>query len=79
MLLFAAHFHWAKEILLQGGVEGKTVAYIGVLLALEAIVKNRWGVAFLWAGAAGAFHVLVGGWTVVALGLAWLAGRDRPA
>jgi hypothetical protein len=30
-------------------------------------------------GAAGAFHVLVGGWTAVAIGLAWIfTGRERP-
>jgi hypothetical protein len=79
MLLLAEHFHWSKELVLRGGVEGKTVAYVGVLLALEAIVQNRWWAALLWAGAAGAFHVLVGGWTAVAISLAWLAaGRERP-
>jgi hypothetical protein len=80
MLLFAEHFHWSKEILLRGGVEGKTIAYIGVLLALEAIIKDHWRAALVWAGAAGAFHVLVGGWTVVALGLAWIfTGSRRPS
>ena len=40
----------------------------------------RWQAALLWAGAAGAFHVLVGGWTVVALVLAWaLSGASRPS
>ena len=79
MLLLAHHFHWAKELIFSGGVEGKTVAYIGVFLALEAAVGNRWGAAVLFAGAAAAFHVLVGGWTAIAIGLAWLAaGRERP-
>jgi hypothetical protein len=80
MLLLAQHFHWSKEILLRGGVEGKTVAYVGVLLALESIVRNRWRTALLCAGGGAAFHVLVGGWTVVAIGLAWIAsGRERPS
>jgi hypothetical protein len=79
MLLFARHCHWAKELVLRGGVEGKTVAYVLVFLALEAIVRNRWRAALLHSGAAGTFHVLVGGWTAIAIGLAWLAsGRERP-
>lgn len=79
MLLFARHCHLAKELVLRGGVEGKTVAYVLVFLALEAIVRNRWRAALLFAGAAGTFHVLVGGWTAIAIGLAWLAsGRERP-
>src|SRR5262249_21697926 len=79
MLLLAHYFHLAKEIILRGGVEGKTLAYAGVFLALEAMVRNCWRSALLWAGAAAAFHVLVGGWTAVAIGLAWLAsGRERP-
>ena len=42
--------------------------------------EDRWRAALLLAGAAGAFHVLVGGWTAVAIGLAWLlAGKERPA
>ena len=28
-----------------------------MFLALEAVVRARWQAAFLWAGAAGAFHV----------------------
>lgn len=79
MLLLLRNFHLAGEWIV-GGVEAKGFAYVLVFLALEAVVRGVWPVAILLAGAAGAFHVLVGGWTVVALGLAWLfAGRERPS
>jgi len=78
LLLFLRNFHLAGEWVV-GGVEAKGFAYVLVFLALEAIVRGRWSAALLLAGAAGAFHVLVGGWTVIAICLAWLmAGKDRP-
>jgi hypothetical protein len=78
MLFFLRNFHLAGEWIV-GGVEAKGFAYVLVFLALEAASKNQWRAALLLAGAAGAFHVLVGGWTAVALGLAWLVSRgDRP-
>jgi hypothetical protein len=55
-----------------GGFEAKCPAYVLVLLGLERVARNRWGQAFLLLGAASAFHVLVGGWAVVAVGIAWL-------
>ncbi|HZN33643.1 MAG TPA: DUF6798 domain-containing protein [Pirellulaceae bacterium] len=79
MLLLLRNFHLAGEWIV-GGVEAKGFAYVLVFLALEAIVRGSWRAALLLAGAAGAFHVLVGGWTVVAIGAAWLlAGKERPA
>jgi hypothetical protein len=78
LLLFLRNFHLAGEWIV-GGVEAKGFAYVLVFLALEAIVKDRWRGALLFAGAAGAFHVLVGGWTTVAIGLAWVMSRgSRP-
>ena len=65
-----------------GGVEAKGFAFVFGLLGIEAVVRNRWNRACLWLGAAAAFHVLVGGWLVVAAGLAWLVMRygtdDKP-
>jgi hypothetical protein len=79
MLLLLRTFHLAGEWIV-GGVEAKGFAYVLVLLALEAIARGRWRAALVLAGAAGAFHVLVGGWTAVAIALAWLiTARDRPA
>jgi len=77
-LLLTRNFHLAGEWVV-GGVEAKGFAYVLVFLALEAVARNRWRAALLLTGAAGAFHVLVGGWTAVALGFAWLmAGKERP-
>ena len=79
MLLFLRNFHLAGEWVV-GGVEAKGFAYVLVFLALEAIVRGRWRGAILFAGAAAAFHVLVGGWTVIAIGFAWIcAGKERPS
>src|SRR3954451_17199189 len=78
MLFFLRNFHLAGEWIV-GGIEAKCFAYVLVFLALEAMARGRWSGALLFAGAAGAFHVLVGGCTVAAIGLAWLtAGGDRP-
>ncbi|MBI3840180.1 MAG: hypothetical protein HY288_19840 [Planctomycetia bacterium] len=61
-----------------GGVEAKGFAYALVLFGLAALVKNHWGRACLLFGAASSFHVIVGGWSVVAASIAWLASSDRP-
>jgi len=62
-----------------GGVEAKGFAFVCLFLALECVVKNRWRSAWLLVGAGAAFHVLVGGWSFVALGVAWLlADEQRP-
>jgi hypothetical protein len=72
------HCHMAGEWII-GGVEAKGFAFVLVFLGLEAFVLGRWNRAWLLLGAASAFHVLVGGWSVVAVGLAWLGiGRSRP-
>ena len=78
MLLLMRHFHLAGEWVV-GGVEAKGFAYVLVFLSLEAIARDRWRTALILAGAAGAFHVLVGGWTVLAIAFAWLvSGQARP-
>ena len=71
-------FHMAGEWVV-GGVEAKGFAYVLVFLGLEAVVRNRWNRAWLLFGGAAAFHVLVGGWSVVAAGIGWLVlGPRRP-
>ena len=73
------HCHAAGEWVI-GGVEAKGFAYVLVFLGLEALVRSRWNRAWLLFGGAAVFHVLVGGWSAVAAGLAWLGlGKDRPA
>ena len=69
--------HMAGEWVV-GGVEAKDFAYVFVFLGLEAIVRNRWNRGLLLFGAAAAFHVVVGGWAVVAAGVAWLRLVARP-
>jgi len=80
--LLVALIHWghlAGEWLI-GGVEAKGFAFVLVFLGLEALVRGRWHAAFLLCGAATAFHVLVGGWSIIAAGFAWLlSGEDRPS
>ena len=62
-----------------GGVEAKGFAYVLVFLGIEALVRDRWNRMWLLLGAASAFHVLVGGWSVVAAWVAWLvSGNQRP-
>ena len=71
--------HMAGEWVI-GGVEAKGFAYVLVLLGVESLVRNRWNRALVMLGAASAFHVLVGGWSVVAAAVAWIwIGKDRPA
>ncbi len=71
--------HMAGEWVV-GGVEAKGFAFVLVFFALERLVRERWRTAWVLLGFAAAFHVLVGGWAMVAAGVAWLAaGSRRPA
>lgn len=60
-----------------GGVEAKGLAYFFVLLALERLVRNRWNAAWILLGIASAFHVLVGGWSVLLGLMVWASSRNR--
>ncbi len=70
-------FHMAGEWVV-GGVEAKGFAYVFVFLGLTALVRDCWGRALVLFGAAAAFHVIVGGWAVVATLVAWLTAKKRP-
>ena len=73
------HAHMAGEWVV-GGVEAKGFAYVLTFLGLEALALGRFQRVWPLLGAAAAFHVLVGGWAVVAAAMAWLMiGRDRPS
>ena len=62
-----------------GGVEAKCFSLAMVLPGIEAMLRNQWRRTLLWLGAATSFHVLVGGWALVAAGAAWLScGSFRP-
>ncbi|MCC6494038.1 MAG: hypothetical protein IT424_13570 [Pirellulales bacterium] len=63
-----------------GGVEAKCFAYALVLLGLADLATGRWRACWIWFGAAGAFHVLVGAWAVIAALAVWVTeGRGRRA
>ena len=67
-----------------GGFEAKGFAYALVFSALADAITGRWNRAWLSLGAASALHVLVGGWSTLALGFACLTlgsttlGPTRP-
>jgi len=76
-LLFLQRCEMAGEWVI-GGVEAKGFAFVFVLLGMEAVARGRWRAVWLLLGAASAFHVLVGGWAVVAAMFAWLLmGRKQ--
>jgi hypothetical protein len=53
-----------------GGIEGKVVAYALVIWGLSCWVQGRWRWAWTLVGGAATFHVLVGGWTAIAMAFA---------
>ncbi|MEZ6070393.1 MAG: hypothetical protein R3C10_08965 [Pirellulales bacterium] len=62
-----------------GGFEAKGIAYAAVFAALAAATTRRWNVAAVLLGVATAFHVLVGGWAALAVGVVALTlGEARP-
>ena len=64
-LLLNDKFHLAGEWVV-GGFEAKGLAYFFVIYALSFLVRGQWKFVWPLLGAASAFHVLVGGWAVLA-------------
>ena len=64
-LLLNNKFHLAGEWVV-GGFEAKGIAYFFVIYALSFLVRAQWKYVWPLLGAASAFHVLVGGWAVLA-------------
>ena len=62
--------HMAGEWVI-GGIEAKVIAYGFVLLGLTALADRHWKRVWPYFGIAASFHVLVGGWSVVAAMIAW--------
>ena len=73
-LLLNERFHLAGEWVV-GGFEAKGIAYFFVLLALGSAVSNDWKWSWPALGGAMAFHVLVGGWALISLMIAWIVLR----
>ena len=69
-LILNERFHLAGEWVV-GGFEAKGIAYCFVVFALGDMLIGRWRRVWPWLGAAAAFHVLVGGWAMLAAGLSW--------
>ncbi len=62
-----------------GGIEAKVPAYGLALTGIAELARGRWSRVWPWLGAASAFHVLVGGWSVLAAAMAWwLTERAAP-
>lgn len=60
-----------------GGIEGKVPAYGLALLGLSRVMRDDWRRAWICFGAASAFHVLTGGWSVIAASVAYVVMRIR--
>ncbi|MGL6226666.1 MAG: DUF6798 domain-containing protein [Thermoguttaceae bacterium] len=64
-----------------GGVEGKGFAFPFFLLGLEALIRQQWKRVWPLFGASAAFHVLIGGWSVLIALFIWFlqAPKNRTA
>jgi len=76
-LLLLNRFDLAGEWII-GGFEAKLIAYGFAFLAISSLLENRWRIVFIWLGLASMFHVLVGGWMLLAVAMAWLLTRRKP-
>lgn len=79
-VFLTANFHLAGEWVV-GGFEAKSIAFIFVFWGLTELVEGRWNRVWILFGLASMFHVLVGGWSVVAAGLSWvyMPVKERPS
>ncbi|MCD0461919.1 DUF6798 domain-containing protein [Roseiconus lacunae] len=75
-LIGISHGNLAGEWVV-GGIEGKVPAYGCGLIGISFAMQRRWSVAWVWYGIASAFHVLTGGWLVIATMIAFAATEFR--
>ncbi|SMP76620.1 hypothetical protein SAMN06265222_12188 [Neorhodopirellula lusitana] len=61
-----------------GGIEAKVPAYGLVLMGIVELIHRRWNRVWLYFGLASAFHVLTGGWSVVAGAIAFVLLEKSP-
>ncbi len=77
-VLFALDQSVISREWMVGTVEPKTFAYAAALLAYACWRERRWGLSGFWSGLACSFHILVGGYALIALaGLALWHGRGH--
>ena len=62
---------------LVGGIEAKGFAYPLVIWAIGSAVERQWWRVWPLLGLASSFHILVGGWAVIACLLAWFWRRQE--
>ena len=80
----AVRFTHAAGEWVIGGCEAKVFAWGLVMGGIGEAVRGRAGPAWCLCGVAAAIHPIVGGWAMIAIAAAWLAGRassppaDRP-
>ncbi|MDR2346323.1 MAG: GNAT family N-acetyltransferase [Planctomycetaceae bacterium] len=77
MAYYVSGFNMAGEWII-GGVEGKSFAFPFVLFGIAELVRGRWDRVWIFLGIASAFHVLVGGWSVIAVIIVHILCRKRP-
>ncbi len=70
-LLLNERFHLAGEWVV-GGFEAKGFAYAFVMLGLAKLSERKWHHAWPLLGVASLFHVLVGGWALLAAGISFV-------
>jgi hypothetical protein len=71
MLWLIAKCNFAGEWIV-GGIEGKCFAYAFVIWGLSELAVGNWRFVWPLLGLAAAFHVLVGGWSVIAAAGVWI-------
>ncbi len=59
-----------------GGAESKCIAYAAMFYCLVWLLRGRPGIAAACAALGTTFHVLVGGWGTLCIGLAYLVGTE---
>ncbi len=69
------YFNLAGEWVV-GGIEGKVPAYAFVLFGIRMMIDGKWHWVWPLLGLASGFHVLVGGWSVVAAVLTFVCSRQ---
>ncbi|MDR2172467.1 MAG: hypothetical protein LBP59_20180 [Planctomycetaceae bacterium] len=74
---YVSNFNMAGEWII-GGVEGKSFAFPFVLFGLVELLRGRWDRVWIFLGIASAFHVLVGGWSVIAVIIVHIFCRRKP-